>query len=215
MSRRVDAEAGIDLFWLPLGAGGRLIRPVGIAFEAFTARAASRRRLDLYHAALEVRTPEARFVIDAMPSLLGAAARAGGGVIAEGPMAVRHRRRFGLFRYELRCWRDGTIADAQYAVESPVRISDDAGAAGTVLELVNSVPMCTWGRDELRAGEMWTSNSVIAWLVARGLAVNGEVRPPPGGRAPGWTAGLRIAARDGASTDEDHPRARTPQSRPP
>jgi hypothetical protein len=194
---RVDAGAGIDLYWLPLGAGGRVVRPTGIAFEALAARIASRPRLDLYHAALDVRTPEARFVVEAMPSVFGAAARAGGGVIADGPMALRHSRRFGVFRYELSCWRNGLIAYAQHAVGSPVRISDDVRAAGRVLQLVGSVPMCTWGRDELRAGEMWTSNSVIAWLVARALAVDSEVQPPAGGRAPGWTAGLRIAARDG------------------
>ena len=196
MSGRVDADAGIDLYWLPLGADGRVIKPVGIAYEALAARVASRRRFDLYHAALEVRTPEARFVVEAMPSVFGRAARAGGGVIADGPMAVPHARRFGLLRYELRCWRDGTIADSDYAVESPLRVSDDARAAGKLLELARSVPMCTWGRDELGAGEMWTSNSVVAWLVARALSVDGEVQPPAGGRAPGWSAGLRIAARE-------------------
>ena len=41
---------------------------------------------------------------------------------------------------------------------------------------------------------MWNSNSVVAWLLARtGLPVD-EITPPPGGRAPGWRAGL-VAAR--------------------
>jgi len=51
------------------------------------------------------------------------------------------------------------------------------------------------GRDELRAGEMWNSNSVISWLVARsGIPVE-TIRPPTGGRAPGWRAGLVVARR--------------------
>jgi hypothetical protein len=52
-----------------------------------------------------------------------------------------------------------------------------------------------WGRDELRAGEMWNSNSVISWLIARsGLDVE-SIRPPARGRAPGWRAGVVVAIR--------------------
>jgi hypothetical protein len=52
-----------------------------------------------------------------------------------------------------------------------------------------------WGRDELDAGEMWNSNSVVSWLLARsGFDVN-SIRPPAGGRAPGWQAGLIVARR--------------------
>ena len=55
-----------------------------------------------------------------------------------------------------------------------------------------------WGRDELGAGEMWNSNSLISWLIARsGLAVE-SVQPPQGGRAPGWQAGIVIAHRQQA-----------------
>jgi hypothetical protein len=57
------------------------------------------------------------------------------------------------------------------------------------------VPTPVWGRDELRAGEMWNSNSLISWLIARsGLEVE-AVHPPAGGRAPGWGAGLVVARR--------------------
>jgi hypothetical protein len=42
---------------------------------------------------------------------------------------------------------------------------------------------------------MWNSNSVIAWLLARsGLPVS-TIKPPAGGRAPGWQAGLVTAYR--------------------
>jgi hypothetical protein len=32
---------------------------------------------------------------------------------------------------------------------------------------VPDAPRPVWGRDELGAGEMWDSNSVIAWLLLR------------------------------------------------
>jgi hypothetical protein len=53
-----------------------------------------------------------------------------------------------------------------------------------------------WGRDESRAGEMWNSNSVIAWLTARADLDADAIQPPVGGRAPGWNAGLVVAYRD-------------------
>jgi hypothetical protein len=56
-----------------------------------------------------------------------------------------------------------------------------------------------WGRDELDAGEMWNSNSVISWLLRRGGIDTTVVGPPPRGRAPGWSAGLVVAARDPSS----------------
>jgi hypothetical protein len=52
-----------------------------------------------------------------------------------------------------------------------------------------------WGRDELSAGEMWNSNSVTAWLVARAGLDADTILPPTGGRAPGWNAGLLVARR--------------------
>ena len=101
----------------------------------------------------------------------------------------------GCFRYEVRCWRDGTIADAGWVVASPRVVSRDPERAWRVLELVGELPRAVWGRDELGAGEMWSSNSVIAWLLARaGLAVE-DIRPPVGGRAPGWAAGVAVARR--------------------
>jgi hypothetical protein len=118
------------------------------------------------------------------------------GVVSEGAVGSRWAKRFRIFRYELRCWPDGVIPDVAEAVESPHRLSREAGQARRLLELVPSVPTPVWGRDELGTGEMWNSNSVIAWLIARcGLPVE-SVRPPVGGRAPGWRAGLVVARRD-------------------
>jgi hypothetical protein len=55
------------------------------------------------------------------------------------------------------------------------------------------VPRPVWGRDELKAGEMWNSNSVIAWLIASAGLPTERLQPPPNGRAPGWNAGLVVA----------------------
>jgi hypothetical protein len=70
-----------------------------------------------------------------------------------------------------------------------------------LLELVGSLPNPVWGRDELGTGEMWNSNSVIAWLLAHSGLPTEAIRPPAGGRAPGWHAGLVTARRQQASDD--------------
>jgi hypothetical protein len=102
--------------------------------------------------------------------------------------------RFRSFRYEVRRWRNGVIPDIGEAVESPQRLTDDPDLAQRVLSLATDVPTPVWGRDELGAGEMWNSNSLTSWLIARcGLAAE-SIHAPAGGRAPGWHAGL-VAAR--------------------
>ena len=201
------AVTGIDLHWLPLGAGGHSVRWNGRIFEALAARLAQRPPCDLYHSALEVRVPEGRFVIEQAPAWSDGAER---GVVAEGAVGARAAGRFRLFRYELRRWRDGVIPDIAEAVESPRRLSDDPDRARRLLELVPQVPTPVWGRDELGAGEMWNSNSLISWLIARsGLDVE-SIQPPLGGRAPGWQAGIVIARRQQAETDRSSTIAAVP-----
>ena len=147
---------------------------------------------DLYHSALEVRVPEGRFVIEQAPSRDGGTAR---GVVAEGAVASGWAGRFRIFRYEVRRWKGGEIPDIGEAVNSPHRLSNDPSAAQRLLALVPQVPTPVWGRDDLRTGEMWNSNSVISWLIARsGLDVE-SIDTPPGGRAPGWAAGIVVARR--------------------
>jgi hypothetical protein len=185
-------ETGVELFWLPLGAGGHSVRVNGRVFEAVVARRERRPPCDLYHSALEVHVPEARFVIEMAPIPRGGDDR---GAVVEGAVGSRWARRFRIFRYEVRRWRDGVIPDAGEAVESPQRLTSDALLAQRVLDLVPAVPALVWGRDEARAGEMWNSNSLISWLIVRsGLAID-SVRLPAGGRAPGWHAGLVVARR--------------------
>jgi hypothetical protein len=142
------ARASIELYWLPLGAGGWFVRCNGRIYEAAHALLERRRPLELYHSALVVRVPEGRFVVED-------------------------------------CW----------PVASPRLLSDDPLVARRLLDVVGRLPRAVWGRDELGTGEMWNSNSVIAWVLARsGLPTDG-IRAPTGGRAPGWAAGLVTARR--------------------
>lgn len=41
------------------------------------------------------------------------------------------------------------------------------------------------------------SNSAVAWVLARSGHDMAAIRPPSGGRAPGWDAGLELARRQG------------------
>jgi hypothetical protein len=192
---RDELRAGVDLYWLPLGAGGHSVRLNGRVFEAVVARLEKRPRCDLYHSALGVSVPEGEFVIEMAPIPDGNGALRG--VVAEGAVGSRWARSLRIFRYEIRRWHDGVIPDVDEAVESPRRLTEDPSLAQRLLELVPDAPTPVWGRDELRAGEMWNSNSLISWLIARsGLAVE-AVHPPAGGRAPGWRSGL-VAARRSA-----------------
>jgi len=156
-------EAYLDLWWLPLGAGGHVVRWNGRIYERLRAAPVWSERAP------------------------------GRGVQVEGPVGSRRLGGLRAFRYEVRCWPEGRIPDADEAVDSPVRITEEPGRVEAVLALVARCPAYTWGRDELHCGDMWNSNSLVAWL----LAATGEdmagVRPPSGGRAPGWDAGLTLA----------------------
>jgi hypothetical protein len=186
--------AHVDLYWLPLGAGRVVVRWSGRGYEAIVARRQRRAAADLYHSALQVRLGDERYVIEMTP-VWGNGPR-DRGVVGEGPVGTRWLGRSRLFRYEVRRWRDGVIPDIACAVASPHRLSEQAGRARAVLDLVPRFPAVTWGRDELAVGEMWNSNSLIAWLLARSGHDLALVEPPGGGRAPGWSAGLAVAARD-------------------
>src|SRR6478672_6671151 len=186
-------RSSVDLYWLPLGAGGNSVRLNGRVFEAVAARLAGRPPCDLYHSALVVRVPEGRFVIEQSPISDGNGVERG--VVAEGAVGARWAGRFRIFRYEVRRWRDGVIPDIGEAVDSPRRLTGDAALGRRLLDLVPAVPPLVWGRDESRAGEMWNSNSLVSWLLTcSGLDV-ASVRVPPGGRAPGWHAGTVVASR--------------------
>jgi hypothetical protein len=50
--------AAVDLYWLPLGAGGRFVRLNGRVYEAVAAWLQQRPARDLYHSALQVEVPQ-------------------------------------------------------------------------------------------------------------------------------------------------------------
>ena len=189
--------AAVDLYWLPLGAGGHSVRLNGRLYEAVAARAGRRPACDLYHSALQVEVPEATYVIEQTPVTDLSGERRG--VVAEGAVGSRWAGRFRIFRYEIRLWRDGRIPDVAEAVDSPLRLSDDEDGARRVLDVVAKVPTPVWGRDELGTGEMWNSNAVIAWVIASSGMDAESIQPPEGGRAPGWRAGLVVAQRQEAA----------------
>ena len=186
----------VDLYWLPLGAGpgGALVRLSGRAYEALAARHDVRPRARLYHSALAVTLNGHRYTIEMAP--VWSTHAADRGVVVEGPVGHPWLGRSRWFRYEVRCWRGGVIPDVAAAVGGPTRVGTDPLAARAILDEVPQFPAVTWGRDEQELGEMWNSNSLTSWLLAASGHDLTDVRPPGGGRAPGWQAGLRAAARN-------------------
>ena len=195
MLTQVAVANGVDLYWLPLGAGDTtgLVRVSARIYEALAARRERRDRLDLYHAALEVILDGDRYVIESAPAWGNTDGDRG--VVLEGPVGLRPLGRSRFFRYEVRRWRSGVIPDVAAAADSPRRVSEDRARARQLLDLVPRFPDATWGRDELGCGEMWNSNSLISWLLARSGHDTSSIAPPPHGRAPGWEAGLLVATR--------------------
>lgn len=184
---------GVYLYWIPLGAGGSgFVQLNGRIYEAITARRERRPSLELHHTALVVSLPEGRYVVETMwpsPDMDGARR----GVVVEGPVFSRHLSFTRVFRYEVRCWRDGDLPDAGEAVGGARLVSGDPYTGRLLLSLTPSVPAFTWGRQVPETGEMWNSNSVISWLLTRSGVDMIRIEPPSGGRAPGWDTGVRVA----------------------
>jgi hypothetical protein len=187
-------SVGLDLYWIPLGAGTPVVEVSGRIYETIHAAARRHPRCDLYHAALVARLGPASTIVESAP-VPDDAGRLLRGVVAEGAVGSRHLGRFRVFRYEVRRWPGGSIPDLVHAVASPVRITDDDELVRRSLETLESVPAPVWGRDELRTGDMWNSNSVVSWMLTSVGLVRAAGSPPPGGRAPGWDAGVRVAQR--------------------
>ena len=188
-------SSGVDLYWLPLGAGGHSVAWNGRLYETLAARRTGRPVCELYHSALVVTLHDVTHAVEMGPvwNVVGSDR----GVVCVGPVGTRLLGHLRLFRYEVRCWQEGTIPDADAAVDSPVRLTSDPAVAAAVLAAVRRVPALTWGRDEWHTGEMWNSNSVVAWsLDVAGIDL-ATVHPPVGGRAPGWSAGRALAHRQG------------------
>ena len=164
----------------------------GRLYESAAAARGRRRARPLYHSALSVALDGSRTAIEMAPVWVTRGER---GVVAEGPVGAPFLGRARLFRYEIRCWPGGSIPDLASAVGPPIRVSADPDAAQRLIELAPSFPTHTWGRDELRTGDMWNSNSLTSWLLTGTGLELANLRPPEHGRAPGWDAGIVAANR--------------------
>jgi len=195
----------VSLFWLPLGADGNLmVRWSGCAYEAIMARREHRDRLRLLYSALRVRIGGASHVVEMAPAW--GAVDPDRGVVREGAVGAVWLGRSRFFRYEIRRWRGGVIPDLDQAVDSPVDLAANESQARALLALVPECPTPVWGRDDLGTGDMWNSNSLVAWLLTRVGLQGEEIAPPQGGRAPGWRAGVLAAKRQsGRPTSTDLP----------
>ncbi|MDX2357528.1 hypothetical protein [Dietzia sp. PP-33] len=197
------SEAQVALWWLPVGAGGHVVIHTSRWWELYRARREGRPRRPLFHAALEVFTGQGRHVIEMAPAWGRSAGS--GGVVATGPVGLDWLGRSRLFRYEVRCLRDGEIPDRAWAPTPPTLLSLAAPEADALLRRVASVPCHTWGRDAVGVGEMWNSNSLVSWLLQTSGIDASALVPPDHGSAPGWAAGIEAArpAHPGAPMEPD------------
>ena len=185
-------RAQVRLWWLPVGAGGHVVIHTSRWWELWRSVREGRRPQPLFHAGLEVLDSGQRTVIEMTPAW--GQDSSDRGVVAAGPVGLRRLGRFRLFRYEVRCWRNGVIPDLAYAPEPPVVFSMTGPEAAALLARVARVPRLVWGA-KTPDGDMWNSNSVISWLLQNSGIDAALLRPPLGGRAPGWRAGIDAARR--------------------
>jgi hypothetical protein len=183
----------VELFWIPLGAGGHSVRCNGIVYEAIAAAVHRRPRCDLVHSALCIGLPDGRFTVEMtpVPDRFGDTR----GVVATGPVGSNGLSHLRVFRYEVRRWRDGVIPDIGAAVGGPVRITSDLDVARRIYDAVPEVPTLVWGRDELHTGDMWSCNSITSWALTTAGVDVGAITLPEHTRAPGWAAGTIAATR--------------------
>jgi hypothetical protein len=188
----VFVNAGIELYWIPVAAGtARLQRASLRVWETFEAARARRPRATLFHTALKLwPTGGEALTLELAPAFKGGTRPP----LASGPVGVRWADRWVLFRYELVLVPAPTLPDEQWAVDSPVRLTAEAATAARIIEIAPTVPGHTWGRRVTGTQEMWTSDSVVSWLLVRAGLDLSRVQPPAGGRAPGWDAGIDVAS---------------------
>jgi hypothetical protein len=191
------SDAWIDLYWLPLGAGGHCVRWNGRLYERLVAAREHRQPCELFHSALQMRSADGTTYAVEMGPVWNVSA-ADRGVVCEGSVGARRLGRLRAFRYEVRCWVDGYIPDIAEAVGAAHRVSADPYKVAAVLQVLPQVPSLIWGRDELDCGDMWNSNSLVSWALARTGHDMRMITPPQHGRAPGWRAGLVLAERQRA-----------------
>ena len=121
-----DATAWIDLYWLPLGAGGHVVRFNGRVYERLVALREHRQPLDLYHSALLLHLDGTTYAIEMGPAWNVAAPDRG--VVAEGPVGSRRLDRWRAFTYEVRCWPGGPL----FRASELLRLAHLAAVTATV-----------------------------------------------------------------------------------
>lgn len=177
------------LWWLPVGAGGHLVIHTSRWWELWRAWREKREPQLLFHAALEVYAGSGKYVIEMAPAW--GRHPSPRGVVATGPVGSRVLGASRLFRYEIRCWPDGIIDDLAYAPADPVVISLSRADAEALLRRTATAPLLVWGAP-VPGGDMWNSNSLVAWLLEES-GIDATKLHPPSGRAPGWAAGIQAA----------------------
>jgi hypothetical protein len=186
--------AFVELYWLPVGAGTSRFQQASLRlWEAIEAARARRPRQKLVHAALKIAAEDGiPHTLELMPAFV----RADASPLITGPVGIRPAGRLRLFRYQFLCLRADRLPDEDFAFAAPVLLSEDPAAAARVLDLGHRVPRYTWGRRVPGTSEMWTSDSVVSWLLARAALTDplAPLLPPPGTRAPGWQAGFQVIA---------------------
>ena len=189
------SDARVDLWWLPVGAGGHVVIHTSRWWEAYRACRERRPAGPLFHAALEVFTGGGRHVIEMAPAWGLPDDAAAVPAVVSGPVGSPWLGRSRLFRYEVRCWPEGRIPDRDFATCPPTALPLPATDAAALVRRVARAPRHTWGRDPAGVGDMWNSNSLVSWLLQTSGVDAAALRPPDGGRAPGWAAGIAVAAR--------------------
>jgi hypothetical protein len=183
----------VDLYWLPVGAGTSRFQQASLRlWESIEASRARRPRVRLFHSALKVAAgPGAVYTLELTPAFVGGTVPP----LTTGPVGVRGADRLRLFRYQLLCQPGERLPDEEWATGGPTRLTEDCEVVRRVLDVAPTVPKHVWGRRVRGTREMWTSDSVISWVLASSGIDLSNMSPPDGGRAPGWYAGLAVARR--------------------
>lgn len=184
------ALSSADLYWIPVGAGTHFQRASLVAYESLAAFFSRRPKQRLIHGGLTCVLRGEPFTVELMPAPGGPNPRRE----VTGPVGVRFAGRLRLFRYQVCVLPNAALPDERWAVEPPVRLTEDPAAVAAILEASRAVPAYTWGRRRPGHPEMWTSDSALAWILDRAGLNPAELRVPDGCRAPGWYAGLAEAA---------------------
>lgn len=185
----MQLPSSADLYWIPVGAGTHFQKASLVVYEAVVAAVSRRPRQRLVHGGLVCVLDGERFTLELMPAPAGPNPRNE----VTGPVGAAFAGRWRLFRYQVCLLPNASLPDERWAVEPPIRLSEDAAAVRAIVGASKEVPAYTWGRRRPGHPEMWTSDSALAWILDRAGLHPERLVVPAGCRAPGWSAGLAEA----------------------